>query len=72
MGKRIKKPLKDETQKDDIDAQMLPEVAVAATPILMIVLTAIFRSVISFFTWKWLEYLFPKKKEEKTDESSNS
>jgi hypothetical protein len=68
MGKRIKKKPK----KKDVNAQMAPEVvevAVVASPILVAVLTAMFRSVISFFTWRWLEYLFPKKKE-KTDEST--
>ena len=59
MGKRIKKT----PEKKDVDAQMAPEiieVAVVASPLLMVVLTAMFRSVISFFTWRWLEYLFPK------------
>lgn len=70
MGKRIKKTTKETEAK----AQMSPEVvevAVVASPILVAVLTAMFRSVISFFTWRWLEALFPKKKEEKTDESSS-
>ena len=68
MGKRIKKT------KEVADAQMVPEVtevAVAAAPFIVILLTAVFRSVISFFTWRWLGCLFAKKKE-KTDEPSNS
>ena len=55
------------TTKTDIDVQMIPEVV---TPIFMIVLTEIFKAVISFFTWKWLKVIFTKEKEE-TDESSS-
>jgi hypothetical protein len=68
MGKKIKK----EEAPEEAEAQVIPEiVAVATAPFAMVVLTAIFRSVISFFTWRWLKCLFPKKKE-KTDESSKS
>lgn len=58
----------DIPSEEDVEAQVIPEVAIAATPFILLILTSIFRSAISFFTWRWLEKVFPKKKEEQNDE----
>tara|TARA_Y100000296_G_C4946428_1_gene144064 strand:- start:134 stop:358 length:225 start_codon:yes stop_codon:yes gene_type:complete len=72
MGKKIKKNKVSvsETEKSEVEAQVVTEVVTVATPLIIIALTAIFRTVISFFTWKWLEWLFPKK--EPKNESDDS
>lgn len=51
----------NELKKKKVEVQVLPEVAMVATPLLILILTSIFRSAISFFTWRWLEQFFPKK-----------
>lgn len=56
-----------ESENEEVDAQCIPpEVVAASTPVIIMALTAIFKTVISFITWRWLEKLFPEKKE--TDE----